>query len=277
MKKKFCFLCILILLLVVGCDGTITREIRHGGYNLGGQFACTEFMPSSDEDVYYTKIKYYIGSHIVTENGKLYEVSLEKKFSNDSNCRVVDKDITVEGILDNKIVRSTDGKLYTLVTDNNAQAYSVIDESNQNFKLYKVLLGDKSNIKVVTVDNNSGKYYILKNDGDIYSYIVEKVGDYKNQDYKVTSSSIIFNKNDYSGNIVDFNYAGDNLNTFVLTADKLFRMRVKNIEECGKYADIVCEYEMKEDPIYETYKDKIIVFNGSTLITTYGKMFSVAS
>ena len=37
------------------------------------------------------------------------------------------------------------------------------------------------------------------------------------------------------------------------------------------------EYEMKEDPIYETYKDKIIVFNGSTLITTYGKMFSVAS
>ena len=74
MKKKFCFLCILILFLVVGCNGTITREIRHGGYNLGGQFACTEFMPSSDEDVYYTKIKYYIGSHIVTENGKLYEV-----------------------------------------------------------------------------------------------------------------------------------------------------------------------------------------------------------
>jgi hypothetical protein len=34
---------------------------------------------------------------------------------------------------------------------------------------------------------------------------------------------------------------------------------------------------MQEDPVYETYKDKIIVYNGATLITTYGKMFSVAS
>ena len=277
MKKKFCFLSLLILFLVVGCNGSITREIRHGGYSIAGDFACNEFMPASDEDVYYTKMKYYTGSHIVTEKGKLYEVSLDKKFSNDSNCRVVEKDITVEGILDNKIVRSEDGKFYTLVSDNNMAAYAEITNTNQNYKLFKLLLSDETNIKIVTVDSSGGKYYVLKNDGNVYSYIVEKIGNGQNPDYKVSSSSVVFNKSDYGGIIVDFNFAGDSLNTFVRTNDKLYRMRVKNIDECGKYADIPCQYEMKEDTTYETYKDKIIVFNGSTLITTYGKMFSVES
>ncbi len=277
MKKKFCFLSLIILFLVVGCNGDITRELRHGGFSIGGDFKCSEFMPASDEDVYYTKIKYYTGSHLITEKGKLYEVSLERKFSNDSNCRVVDKDITVEGIFDNRIVRSNDGKLYTIISDRELAAYSEVGEAYQNYKLYKLLLGDPTNKKVVSVNSSTGEYLILKNDGNVYEYIVTRESNGQNANYKVLGSKIIYNKNDYNGNIIDFGYAGDNLGTFILNDTKLYRMRIKNNEDCSKYADVACQYEMQEDPVYETYKDKIIVYNGATLITTYGKMFSVAS
>ncbi len=277
MKKKFCFLSLIILFLVVGCNGDITRELRHGGFSIGGDFKCSEFMPASDEDVYYTKIKYYTGSHLITEKGKLYEVSLERKFSNDSNCRVVDKDITVEGIFDNRIVRSNDGKLYTIISDRELAAYSEVGEAYQNYKLYKLLLGDPTNKKVVSVNSSTGEYLILKNDGNVYEYIVTRESNGQNPNYKVLGSKIIYNKNDYNGNIIDFGYAGDNLGTFILNDTKLYRMRIKNNEDCSKYADVACQYEMQEDPVYETYKDKIIVYNGATLITTYGKMFSVAS
>lgn len=263
--------------MVVGCNGNITREIRHGGFSIGGDFKCSEFMPASDEDVYYTKIKYFTGSHLITEKGKLYEVSLERKFSNDSNCRVVDKDITVEGIFDNRIVRSNDGKLYTIVSDRDLAAYSEVGEAYQNYKLYKLLLGDPTNKKVVSVNSSTGEYLVLKNDGNVYEYIVTRESNQQNANYKVLGSKIIYNKNDYNGNIVDFGYAGDNLATFILNDTKLYRMRVKNNADCSKYADIACQYEMQEDPTYETYRDKIIVYNGTTLITTYGKMFTVAS
>ena len=54
-------------------------------------------------------------------------------------------------------------------------------------------------------------------------------------------------------------------------------MKITNAEKCKKYADVACKYELQEDEVFETYKDKILTFNGSTLITTYGKTFSVAS
>ena len=54
-------------------------------------------------------------------------------------------------------------------------------------------------------------------------------------------------------------------------------MRVTNLEDCSKYADITCEYEMKEDPIFEQYKDRIISFNGSLLITDYKRTFTTVN
>ena len=82
---------------------------------------------------------------------------------------------------------------------------------------------------------------------------------------------------DYEGRIIDFNYAGDSLASFVKTDNKVFRMRIKNMDECSKYADIQCQFEIQEDPLFEEYKDRIITYNGSTLITDYHMMFNVAS
>ena len=55
----------------------------------------------------------------------------------------------------------------------------------------------------------------------------------------------------------------------------MFRMRMKNAERCQKYADVVCEFELKEDTMFETYKDHIILYNGNMLVTDYKQIFTV--
>ena len=89
---------------------------------------------------------------------------------------------------------------------------------------------------------------------------------------------MVYNKNDFSGNIIDFNYYGENSgSTFVMSDSKAFKMYVKNEKECTKYADVACKFEMREFESYTENKDYILAYNGSLLITTYGKTFNVIS
>ena len=54
-------------------------------------------------------------------------------------------------------------------------------------------------------------------------------------------------------------------------------MKITNEKECKKYADVQCNFEMQEDTLFDDYKDKIIMYNGYNLLTSYGQMFNVAS
>lgn len=56
----------------------------------------------------------------------------------------------------------------------------------------------------MTVDANSGYYYALKNDGNVYNIVILK----NNNTVTKASSSIVYSKSAYGGNIIDFNYAG---------------------------------------------------------------------
>ena len=74
----------------------------------------------------------------------------------------------------------------------------------------------------------------------------------------------------------DFYYSTNLGTNYIRTNTTIHRSIASNGEECSKYADIVCQYQMKEDVDLANYMDQIIVFNGSTLITKYGKIFTVA-
>ena len=80
---------------------------------------------------------------------------------------------------------------------------------------------------------------------------------------------------DYGGQITDFGYYGNSSSTYVRTADKIFRMKATNYDECSKYADIPCNYSMVESSVLEENAQYIIAYNGSTIITNYNKVFSV--
>lgn len=278
MKRKsiFSFLLIMFLVLVcTACNGSVTRDIRHAGFTIGSDFICDGFYPKNKNDTSYTKIKYFTGSNIITDTGKIYELSLGQKYSNNQNCKVAETSLTVKAIMDNAIIKATDNKYYYLLGQSDVPKYSEITTSNNSYALYNMLLKDDDVVKVATADTNSGTYYVLKTDGNIYAKVINSKD---RNNLQLASTKIVYDKAAYDGsNIIDFNYAGNTLATFIRTEKKVFRMRATNGDECNKYADVNCEYTIQEDPIFEKYNDRIITFNGSTLITDYKKMFTVAN
>ena len=274
MKKViyFCFICVIVL-LCSACNGSITRGIRHAGFNVGKKFTCDRFYPKDKEDTNYDKIRYFTGSHLINEDGVIYEVSLDQVFSNEQNCKVADTSIVVKAIMDNKIIKASDGKYYYLVGGDGIPSYSEVTKIDNNYDTYDLLLKDSNVVKIITVNLNMGIYYTLKNDGNIYEIIVYKKD--HNSVPEITSSRIVYDKGEFGGDIIDFNYVGNSENTYIKTVDRIYRMQKVNKKECLKYADVKCIYEMSEDAELEEYLDKIIVYNGSTIITDYKQVFSL--
>lgn len=274
-RLKFGLLLIIVLFLCTGCDGDVTRDIRHAGFTMGGTFECAKFYPVTKDDNSYDRIRYFLGTHLIDEDGKIYELSLSKKYYNEEHCMAADTSVHVYSILDNRVVRGLDGKYYYLTPQNNIDKYTPIPSTDNAYAVYHLLLKDNDVIKVVSAESNQGLFYVLKKDGNVYGYTVNTSD--RNTPPKLVNMQLIYDKMDYGDAIIDFNYAGNSLNTFVRTEKKVFRMKMKNGDECTKYAGLDCQFEMTEDPIFEKYADRIVAYNGSVLITDYKKMFSVAS
>ena len=276
MKKIFIFMSIIIVsLFISGCDGDVTRNIRHSGFNLDGEFACDIVMPTDKKDTDYASIRYIIGNLMILEDGTIYELSLEQKYANNQNCKIADTSKKVVSVFDDKYFKSNDDKYYYLSTNQGTTRYSEVPKTDNAYLLVDVLLKDATNVKVISGNSSAGEYYALKNNGSIYKYNV--VRDNTTRVETITNSTLVFDKNDYGDKIIDYNYAGESLNTFIKTHSKVFRMRITNSEKCNKYADVACKYSIQEDEMFKEYGDRIIFFNGSFLITDYGKKFSVSS
>ena len=275
MKKilKLSLIFAIIMFFCTGCNGTITREIRKSGFTVGGEFICDEFYPKDSEDVYYNRIQYFTGSHLIDQEGNIYELSLSQKYMDEQNCQQANTSIRVKAILDNKIIKGTDNLYYYLISQNNEESYTQIPTSDNSYDIYDILLRDEDVIKVQTANNNDG-YYVLKSDGNVYEITVNRND--RNAPPTISGTRIIFDKEEYGDYIIDFNYVGDSLNTYVRTQSKLFRMKINNEEMCKKYAGITCKFNMVEDDIFEKYENRIITFNGSTLITDYKLIFTVS-
>ena len=54
-------------------------------------------------------------------------------------------------------------------------------------------------------------------------------------------------------------------------------MRAINYEKCSKYADVTCIYRVEKDEVLDKYKDRIIAYNGKTLITDYKQVFNLSN
>lgn len=277
MKKKICYFGIMFLMLfmVTGCEnGETTRGIRHAGFTLlDTEFTCDEFLPKHETDTNYTKIWYFNSGRIISSEGIVFDYSSDLTFSNGKYCKRADFTKKVVAILDDTIVKADDNKLYYFTSSGSASAFSEVLASDNFYQIYKILFNDPDVMKVITVDQNAGIYYALKRDGNVYKMVITKA-DY-NQPYVLRSSEIIYSKGVY-GIIIDFNYGADLKYNYVRTNNSIHRQKASNYEECSKYADVECKYQFLEDKELIKYKDSIIVYNGSTLITSYGKMFTLS-
>lgn len=272
--KKRVFL-ILVVIICTACNGNITRDIRHAGFSVGEKFQCSYFYPNGKNDTGYKKVRYLTNTNIIDEDGYIYEISLGQVYSNKENCKKALTDINVKAIYDDKIIKGSNNKYYYLVGENSVASYSEVLNTDNSYELYDILLKGNDVVKVVTANSNSGVYYMLKTDGNVYKTIVNREN--YNSPLKVVSSDIVYNKNNYDSNIIDFNYKGESSATYIRTNNRVYRMLVSNSSDCTKYADVKCKYAMKEDSIFEKYNDKIIAYNGNVLITDYKQVFNLSN
>ena len=265
-------------LLLTGCDGNVTRDIRHAGFGLSQEyFVCTTLMPADEETPAQENILFSNGSFAITESGRLYELSLSQPYSNNENCRKISFSIDIIAYMDSTILKGIDNKFYYAPGANNNSPLSEVPQTEDEYQIYNIVLGNANVKKAVTVNSSQGIYYVLESDGTVYQYTVTK----QNNDspYQLQAKTPIYSSSEY-GNIIDFNYAGDSGTTYVKTEDTIYRMRATNEEECTKYADVPCNYKMqKDETLTKYYKEepKILYYGPSILITTYGKEFTPAS
>ena len=153
-----------------GCDGDVTRNIRHAGFNIDGEFKCDVVMPSDKKDTSYANIRYMTDGLMILEDGTIYELSLGQKYANKQNCKIADTSKRVVSIFDDKYFKSNDDKYYYLSTNEGTATYTEVPKTDNSYPLIDLILKDATNVKVVTGNNSSGEYYALKNSGDIYKY-----------------------------------------------------------------------------------------------------------
>ena len=310
-KKSFCKIIFVFVLvfLVTGCrHGPTTRGIRRSGFNIGNaMFECQEFLPEQQSifeelftdtppDTDYTRIWYMDESRIITDTGVIYDYVLGGTFSNNKSCKQAEFTKNVVAVMDNKIVKASDGNLYYFSDSGQAAIYSRVTSEDNSLKTYQILFEDPSVIKVITIDDSNGIYYLLKRNGNVYKYVITK--SYSNEPPSLKSSEIVFSKSAY-GFITDFNYSisdlganynlgkNENVDTNAMYPLRFYRSIATNAAMCTKYQDIQCQYTMKfDDPLADIeqtgyyslslYQNEMIVYNGRMVITKYGKVFNLA-
>lgn len=274
MKKKYLLIItiIMICLITTACTGDITRGIRKAGFTLEGkQFKCSELI-TKDSQVALdaNKISYLMDDKAVTKYGKLYDISYDKTFMSGENCQSSSFTHTVKGIYNNSIVRAENNKFYYLRKTDDKKAYSVVNNTDNVYPVLEAVM-TVDVLKAIEVDSSKGIYYALKTDGNVYQVV------YDRNAKKVLGIAPVYSRSKYGfDKIEDFNYAGENSATYIRSANNIIRMVKINKDVCEKYAGIDCEYEFKLDNELMQYKDYIIAFNGTNIITSYGKVFKVA-
>lgn len=269
-KIKVVIVFLVVCFICTGCMGDVTRGIRHAGFTLSSnEFSCSLLL-SNTSDVTYQKLKYVSTTQAITSDGKIYDLSLGQKFSNEQNCKGSDFPRKVTAILDDSIVKGDDDNFYYLSGEN---MYSQVSENDSSYGIYTVLFEDATVKRAITADGNNGVYLVLKSDGNIYKFVI--VRNNTQSPYTLANSEIVYSKGRY-GKIIDFNYDQNNVSTYIRTEETLYRMKKTNADECDKYADVKCNFVMEEDSALMEYDNYIYGFNGQLLITSYGKVFNVA-
>lgn len=278
MKNRIRLVCSLLVvcLIVTGCNGTITKNIRRDGYAVqDGKFNCGFFISKSKEERAVDKVKYLTDNYIISEKGYIYEITLGGVYSNGMNCK---KGGNIGGkvvaIMDQSIVKDSTGHFFYLDTNEEAMKYTRVPESDENYQIYYLLMKDADVKKVVTVNSNIYSYYVLKANGSIHNVHLKK--DKDTDKISILSDSEEISTGVY-GSIIDFGFAGESLATYFRTSDKFITMKAKNAKDCNKYVDVPCQFGLDEDDVLIEYQDKIVAFNGKTLITDYGRVFTAGS
>ncbi|MBR3362874.1 MAG: hypothetical protein IKG40_02995 [Bacilli bacterium] len=253
MRLKKIIIIVVLMFLLTGCKGDDVRSFRSIGYNLSNaNFKCD----------YVDSFKFLGDDFAVGSDDRLYSISYDLIYKNKNNCKIMDKNLKVSAVYNNEIVKMNNGFIYKINDENKLDQVS---EKENNIVYY--FLKDDNNVKIIEYSNI---YYIMKQDGNVYKYIVS------DNDGTLKVAGVEMLQNVYGGSIVDFNITDNKLTMYFKTNEKYYRNQIVN-EECLKYADVLCEYQIKEDAYLNKYRNIIQAYNGDILILNSGKVLSFSN
>ena len=248
MKKKvsLILLCGMMLLLVCGCEKNNNEASDNSNlplYNTDSSVKNENVVERGNvvcSNLDNVKIIFENGLYLTYDN-ELYVISEQQKFSNEKNCKKVSDTFIVNSI------NVGDGMLGLVDEQNRIYTYNIInynlvEEKNVNY-IIKKFVSKKIYIKV------EGRF-ALNNDGiiDIYNY----------DEFRLEDEKIVFENE----KIVDFMLDISQNDIMVVKTDKAYYVRKKiNKDECNKYADVECKYELVKDEYLSNNYNKISIFN----------------
>jgi len=202
----------------------------------------------------------------------IYETAFksDKLYSNGQQYKQIDTDIKI------KKVKVLFNKPYFITEDNKYYSFDVttkkfkeIEKQNMgwyDFEKIATLLKDEHIVKAIS--NQSGKFVVLKNDGQVYlqEYNPESKN---NKDYLVLSNDTLLLSNKEYGNIIDCEYSQYGENKVGITkvvSDKgLYYLKQTNDQQ---YIDTEATYEIVASDIYTKYKSDIRYIDTNYVFTT---------
>nr|MBP3258748.1 hypothetical protein [Bacilli bacterium] len=207
-----------------------------------GSFSCEVF-----ENVRNT-----FDSNIIINNGKLYNISLDLKYSNEQNCKEI-SDINITKVVNNYYI-SDDGKVYTI--DENG-----IKEYHNNGKFPSYMMGEEIVMAHSYGSSSEYKYYVLKTDGKIYDvnftrefHFEDGVGTYK---YNLAEEKVYKEFEDEK--VKSFDVVEGNVD-FVFSDKNVYINKVTNME-CYQYADVECIYELSLNDVMKASMEDVSYIN----------------
>ena len=212
-------------------------------------------------------IKLLTSDRLITKDNEIYDISFDKLFSNNQNCKKIETNINISNIRDGFIF-SKDNKFYNI---------SDFEEVGITDRLQIYLL-DKNIIKIIESDYDeiNGKINLLvfknnniykqtynlnlANGNRIITFENEEL--YKSLEEYGNIKHITFEPHLYTNSDKNIQLWKSTIKTIISDKGYYYLNEVKT-DECTKYVDIECEFELKESETYKRFS-KDIKFLGET-------------
>ena len=239
--SKYIIICLTLCICLCGCDNNKNNTQNNESINTSKEefFELENLSGISKKDVVCEEIKDIIDfsfydNLFITKDGKLYEISFNKIFTNNKNCKQVESgNIFVKfikgGILDNE------NNIYYYNSDKQLEKF----DFHVGYPTMPYLVGinqeDYINISAAIVSTKEHYFYTKNNKVYLYKDLIL-------DDKTLIEEPIFTFDNDET---IEYSIDGT-----IKTNKKIyiFSSKITNEKECQKYADVDCIYK---DNFYE--------------------------
>lgn len=249
-------------------------------------------------------IVHYDNNIFITKDNKIYAIS-SSLYTNNTNCKQLLPELKFKQAVGSEYY-TVDNEAYTYSSSNSTLSESTYTynqefyeflfnyyKDNTNWNIYtgtniegidRTLNQSTNKNSIYTYVTFAGTTYALRN-GNIYVDAFKKttVNNYKtgkkSTKYELVNSVLIYSKSDFDGEVIAITKSGsiandkNQLPIVVKTTNGYYMLAKTNAEQCDKYQDVECIYEMKNSEFLSKYYTQFKYVGNNFLIDNDGIVY----